>query len=176
MRIAPDGRRLVFVERFAPTSDRETTFTITAISVAGDTALRVVRPYRPKPVGRGVRDSLVAYVLQRFTARPPLAARRETIERGIREGLYAPAFYPPVSGLLIDTLGRIWIRREGLPRSAATWEVLDQAGTTVALVDAPHGAHVYAADGRFAWGVEYDGDGAPSLVRYRLVGPDRGAR
>lgn len=102
-----------------------------------------------------------SYYLERSDTRPGSRERSavETLLGTFRE-------LPGAQHALVARDGRVWIQRL-LPDSARTWLILDSGGTPAAQLTTPPRLQLFEADGTYAWGVQYDEDGAPKVVRYR---------
>lgn len=101
------------------------------------------------------------YYLERSDSRPGSRERSavETLLAGFRE-------LPVAQHAFVARDGRVWIQRL-LPDSIRTWLILDSRGSPTAQLTAPPHLQLFEADGTYAWGVQYDEDGAPKVVRYR---------
>jgi hypothetical protein len=162
----PDGRGLAILEApiVAPSTVADAAFTVRTTDSTG----RIVRSrsysYQPVPVTTQVRDGAVRAVVAR--------AFEADAEQQVRAAMVVPAFMPPVTALVAGRDGSIWIRREAVGNTAirgGTWNVIDPAGTLVAVVTMPTDLWVLYADMDQLLGVERDTAGIQSVVRYRVV-------
>jgi hypothetical protein len=104
-----------------------------------------------------------SYYLERSDTRPSSRERSavETMLGTFRE-------LPGAQHALVARDGRVWIQRQ-TPDSARTWLILDTGGSPTAQLTTPPRLQLFEADGTYAWGVQYDEDGAPKVVRYRQL-------
>ncbi len=114
-------------------------------------------PFERIAIPARVADSAIAAI----------AARTRVAESVIRDAVPIPLSTNPVTGLLVDRDGTVWLRgREG--PSGASWTVIDPRGNPAATVRQPANARFIALDGGL-WSVERNADSVESLVRYRIV-------
>lgn len=156
---APDGASMVFVDAAgAGGGGNDAHFTLTKYSDQGHEIFRFRVSYTPRPLPREVRDS----ILGSFTLTLGSPARARSV-------VNLPEAGPPVEAVLIDTVGRTWLRRMFVRTSEPNLIILDEAGVVVARATVP--AHVRLLHGTRShiWGVMEDESGVPIVVRYTIV-------
>jgi hypothetical protein len=84
----------------------------------------------------------------------------------VREALYVPPSYPPVTRALVANDGSIWLRGRDDP-AGAMWTILDSTGNPAAQVREPPRTRFLDLDGGL-WAVERDADDVESIVRFRI--------
>lgn len=152
--LSPDGQHIVIVDAYTPGLERF--FYLTHISITGDTLFRSKIPYVPDRITPHTIDSTVAAVTRK---RPEVAA-------SYRAALYTPAYWPPVTRILVSNDGAAWLQvhtTDGTKR----WLVVSPAGRVTTSVVMPQAIRLFRID-RGIWGAELDDDDVPSVVRYRL--------
>lgn len=136
-------------------------FPVTAVGANGDTLWTLRIGYRPRPIPRGVRDSVVRRIARGL-------ARSGATEADVRAILHLPESFTPVSDAFEDADGRIWLRREDDgPR--VTYQRISTAGTFDLEVVVDRALRLRAARGASVWGIRLDADGVPSLERYTVL-------
>lgn len=152
--------QIVIVDRrtsFAPSRS----FPVSAVGRSGDTLWTVRIGYRPRPIPRAVRDSVVRRLARGL-------ARSGATEADVRAILHLPESYAPVSDAFEDADGRIWLRREeDGPRVA--YQRVSATGTLELEVVVDRALRLRAARGDTLWGIRLDEDGVPSLERYTVL-------
>jgi hypothetical protein len=155
--ISPHGDRYVWVQprMGAGTSGM---MRVTSIHVSGDTAY--------------ARD--IPLPLERITTRQADSIRTGRIAGATGEQLkqdYAamklPTVFRPVHGIVAGSDGRTWIALRS-QRNDRPWLVLSPTGDVVGRVRIPENVRIVVANATHAWGIETDGDGIHSVVRYRV--------
>jgi hypothetical protein len=159
--VSPTGSRMAVVERKVMRSER-TEFTISELTLEGDTIHSTAVPYRPVPVPSAVVDSIHASVTAAATRM--LGAEGE---RAVRGALTLPGYYPPATQARYAEDMSLWIRREDSGGTVAHWEVYVD-GHRVARVEVPRDLAVHVIRDHTLWGVEVDEFGVPYVVRYRV--------
>lgn len=164
--VTRDGTALLLVDRSTTETPGPARFRITKVDPRGDTIYSRDYAYSPRPIPPAWVDSLLDSQVARSAERfPSPAAAREAV----RDALFLPPYFPPVSAVVAGRDGTIWLRREQAGGTVATWNVLDASGELLAVTTAPQHLQIYAADAEFAWGVEHDEMDIPYVVRYRVV-------
>jgi hypothetical protein len=167
--IPPDGSSLVAVDRRPAHEAEGATFQVLRIGLDGDTIASRALPYDPVPVTSAQVDSMATSLANRWAENFQLTPARVAAE--IRDQLDWPSFRPPVTQVLADTRGRVWIRREvGVEAGdSVRWEVLDAALQRVGYTLLPADLEVKVFDGGTLYGVVRDALGVPSIIRYDLA-------
>lgn len=164
---APDAGALLVLDRTAPETDEEPTFSLTKISFGGDTLFTRSYPYDPVPVRPERVDSLLdarAAPLSEMGFQGLTEARaREWAEAG----LYRPASHPPIEGMVVGRDASIWLQR-GPVSDSALWLVLDDRGNPLGEIALPNAFRLLEADGDRIWGSTTGELDMPYLVRYRI--------
>ena len=151
-------------------SPDDATFGVVALSSRGDTAWSRRYAYVPRPLERERADSV-------WNALYPILSREGHTEAEIREALFIPDSYPPVSAALAGLDGSLWIRREDAwapphePNPGAQrveYQVIAPGGAVIAALSVPANVKLMAASDRHAWGVELDVFDVPTIVRFRI--------
>ena len=152
-----DGRRLALID--ASYSGRDAwTYTVRMSDQRGRTLYTRRFPFSRAPIPAKVVDSVGT----------DLATRYRNYVR-VREALFVPASYPPVTQALVANDGSVWLRGRD-DRAGTMWTILDPAGNPVARVREPARTRFLDLDGGL-WAVERDADDVESIVRYRLGPP-----
>jgi hypothetical protein len=160
---------IVRVSRPAATRAEPSSYSVTALTLAGDTIFAREFSYDPKPIELALVDSLVReFGASVSRSLVPGAATREQAEAWARNDLYLPAFHPPVSRMVIGRDGSIWLRGEALGEQRVEWRVLSPEGEPVGTVDLPARLRVIFVQGDRLWGSDSDELDVPYIVRYRL--------
>ncbi len=159
---APKSSRAYVVERYAALVAGDNRYAATAISARGDSLWRREVTYEPRPLSKGIADSVRTRYVRAYSAQFPV----EAIERA----LYLPAHWSPITEVTAGDDGTLWLRRED-DTSGVRFDVLDGEGTMRRQVLAPPRMRLRWAADRTVWGFTLDDDDVPSLVRYRIM-PD----
>jgi hypothetical protein len=163
---SPDGSRVVTIDRDVAESPGTSTFGVTVTDRSGDTVYAREYEYDPVPMRDAVIDNAVLPMLERVEQ---LFPSRADADRFLRESMFLPDFFTPVTTALFSTNATLWLKREDLPREEQRWLVVDQAGEPVAEVRVPEDVRVVAVRGDNVWGVATDEYGTPYVVRSRVV-------
>lgn len=157
--VASDGSAAAL----ATVDQQRSVFWVTRFNEVGDTVFHRGYRYRPKKITAEVHDSVVSEMATTLFRRAGPRARAVA-----EEHVEIPEHFAPVSDVVVDALGRTWIRREasGL---AVSWVALDEAGTIEGIISTPAGLSIHHADGDVVWGVIRDDFDVPYVVRFRLV-------
>jgi hypothetical protein len=161
---APDGSRIVTVDRTVAAGATGATFGVTVSDGWGDTIYSRRYDYEPLTINAAVIDTTVverANVIEGAFENPSAA-------RGFGRGtMFLPVYYPPVSTAAFSPSGTLWLKREDIRGQRQTWWILDDTGEPVAPASLPAGFQILVVGDDALWGLEY-GD-APNVVRYRIV-------
>ena len=154
---ADDGSTLVTVETNVTGVDHNS-YHVTLMHITGDTLFSRRFAFVGVPISKRVVDSIRARMLSRATA--------AEVRNAIRTVPFPPV-YPPVTQVRIGRDGTTWI---GLRPTAdgRPWIVLDAAGNKIGEVLLPPDVVLWVADRNTIWGVEWDADEMPSIVRYQV--------
>jgi len=164
--MSQDGGILVVVHRTVPRSAEPATFRVLSLRSGGDTAFSTRLRFTPRAVPARVADSLVAEQVRTLSRSSTLA--RGALERSVKEALGLPRFQPPVTGVVAGRDGTIWLRRERLGQRMVSWLVLDRGGAVAGSLELPADLDLHLAQRDRLWGVRYDADGVPYVVRYAV--------
>jgi hypothetical protein len=163
-----DGRRMAVVDRDASQNRQDgASFRVTVMTTAGGVLYAREYGYEPVHLPAQVVDSAVA-VRVRFVAHEFSTAL--DAEKAVREAMYIPAYYPPVTDLDYANNGNLWIKREHLGERLQRWEVHDPNGRRCATIELPSTLDIKLIQGDAIWAVELDQYDVPYVVRYRITG------
>jgi len=165
-----DGSLLVLIERSAADRPGTAQFRITARRPGGATVFDRAIDYQPRPI----TDAEVDSVVRQISHGVPGARMPPIPEGAVRRLLFRPAFWPPVSNLLVGRDGTIWVAltsAEG-PANVTDWLVLSPRGLPVGRVQTPAGFRLMEENRGVLYGVEGGWGEVPVLTRYRV--PKRG--
>lgn len=170
--ISEERPEIIIVERPIATNAERGEFRVTKLGLDGDTVFSEAFAYVPRPIPPELPDSLA----RAFSACPPslpprMAAGCPAPGRALelaREGLFAPAYFPPVSAMLPGRDGTIWLEREEAEGGESRWWILDERGRAVGSVALPAKVRVMAVERDRAWGMVTDELDVPYIVRYRV--------
>jgi 6-bladed beta-propeller len=159
--VDPSALRFYIVDRSVTTTPQRASFRVLALGLnRGDTVWDRNYAYTPRRVERARADSLL-------TVHEQLTSSGHSL-RAIRDALFIPDYYTPITSGAAGTDGSLWLRREeGQP--AVDYWVISKDGTLVASVTVPANVVLLAATDTQAWGVETDEYDVPTVVRYRIV-------
>ncbi|MEX2281667.1 MAG: 6-bladed beta-propeller, partial [Gemmatimonadota bacterium] len=161
--VPPKGDALVLASGRPPTTQKDTSFSVSRIALNGATVFQRWIRYRPMPLERSQVDSMIVARVReagrgRFNPQPiPDSATRQV-----------PKFLPPVTAVVAGADGTTWIRREETGGPAA-WLVLDSKGNPIAQLTLPRTFTLKAADATHVWATITDELDIPYVVRYRVV-------
>jgi hypothetical protein len=166
---------LVLVDRRVREQDPH--YTITKVSLGGDTLSSRSYRYSPEPIP----SAMVNHIRRAWLEY--LGSPRRVYERLLEANLYLPPHHPPVTDVVLGRDGTIWLQKgtsaqlphwiSPLESSAGPqiWNVLDEGGDPVGTVSLPQGVTVLAADRRHIWGTVLGELDEPYIVRFRLAQP-----
>ncbi|MCH7563504.1 MAG: hypothetical protein IH968_06745 [Gemmatimonadetes bacterium] len=157
--VSPDATAVLLVDQEQSGVEQgESSFGVTMLRTSGDTVLSTRLSYSPIPIPPGHVEAVLADLRgDQFT------------EEEVRESIFLPPHYPPVSGALIATDGSIWIGREAQLNSSVTWNVLSSTGEWIANLTIPSGFTVHAVSGDHVWGLTHDEFDVPYVERRPIV-------
>ena len=162
---APDGSRLVTVDRRLPSDSGTSTFGLTVSDGWGDTIYSRRYEYEPVEVDQAVIDRTVELGAQRVSGAFASAADAVSF---VRSTMFLPTHHPPVTTALFAQDGTLWIQRESIAGEPQRWMVLDQDGEPIAETTLPEAVRVMTIGDGGVWGLETQEQGSASLVRYRI--------
>ncbi len=154
---ADDGSTLVTVETNNIGGDHRS-YRVTLMRITGDTVFSRRYPFIGAPISKHVVDSTRARMLSRATT-PEVRSAIRTVP--------FPSVYPPVKQVRAGRDGTVWV---GLRETAdgRPWIILDATGNKIGEVLLPPTVVLWVADQSTIWGVEWDADDMPSIVRYQV--------
>lgn len=80
----------------------------------------------------------------------------------------APRKWPAIRGMLVDDVGRVWLRPGGPSSGSIRWEVYSRAGLSEASAIFPTDFELRVVRNSRAYGVATDSDGVPRIRVYAL--------
>lgn len=149
--MTPNGDRVVVAEI------AEDGYRVLELAPSGDTLRQIRHRDEPVPLPTRVADSIVGTWVQ--------GPYTEAI---VREALYLPERYPPVSKVIAAADGSIWVGREKIGSAPRAWDVHRPDGTLL-RVAATKGFDLRVPLRESAWGIEYDEFDVPYLTLRRFV-------
>jgi hypothetical protein len=159
--VDPSSPRFFIVDRSVTTTPQSASFRVLALGLSkGDTLWDRSYAYTPRRVEKARADSLL-------TAHERLASSGHSL-RAIRDAVFIPEYYTPVSSGVAGSDGSLWLRREEGQPTDDYW-VVGKDGTLVASVTVPANVVLVAAADSEAWGVKTDLYDVPTVIRYHIV-------
>lgn len=161
-----NGQHLVAV--FRPASlpeDGESRFRVVSFGMADDTLFDRAYSFEPVEVSDQTIDSLVAWKASRAVESwPGEHGDGRRLRQSIREALYVPPIHPPVTDLMVDRAGRIWLQRD-----RQEWWVLDaNDGRLLARVVCDEEARLLDGGRGEVWGLTHAEFDLPNIVRFTI--------
>jgi hypothetical protein len=157
---AANGREYAVVQQSEPSADGLASVVIARYTAAGKQIMHRTIALNAEPLTSSDREEL----LKTSGALPGTPDGR--LMAGLIENI---RFMPAVMMGFLAHDGRLWLMRGPTPsRSGASWVVLDSGGAPIAELVVPPNVQIRAAEGDLAWGVSYDSDDVPSVIRYRI--------
>jgi hypothetical protein len=155
--VSVDGRRIAILDQdysgAAPFTMR-----LRVLNEQGSTLLDQRIPFQVVPHSPAAVDSTVAATAARVAG---------SSESAIRSALAVPPSTAPVSKVLVDVDGSVWLRgRES--SGGATWTGHGANGTALFTVREPPNTRLLVLD-KGVWGIQRDSDGVESVVRYEIA-------
>ena len=86
----------------------------------------------------------------------------------IRAALDPPSCLPPVTDLMVDRHGSVWLRGPEVGEPTLRWTAVDHRGRIEGFVELPPEVDLMAADGNRLYGVEIDELGVERVVGYAV--------
>lgn len=156
--LAPDGSHVVVVDRAVAIA--EPRFRVSVVGADGVVLRDAMLPYRPVPIPADLVDSivgrLVAFTKQWIST---------DVESRVRDALYHPAHFPPVTKVLPAADGTIWLRLEEAPGDSVRWQVLSSDLSPRAELWTAKALRLFHVDDDRVYGVIYDSLDVPAIVR-----------
>lgn len=163
--VDPSGEWVVKVDRRVKVEGMEGTFSVKRWTIQGDTLLSRQFPVTWVPIAPEVIDALVGNLLGSTWADSPPA------ERAMRRALYVPDAYPPVSRVLADRGGAVWLARESVRgETRVRWEIIGPEGQSQGCVLIPRNIQLQVVQSQQAWGLERTTSGRFRIWRLSLPG------
>lgn len=156
---AQDGSAIAVVDRPASSSATRSHFIVTILAPDGSTRVQRRIDYAPKPLSRGMRDSVVKITLNP-SGRPNMQLSADVV--------YTPSFLPPITEVFVASDKRVWLRREFTLSAVAEWNIFDPELQLIRSIRLPADFSLLAASGDRFWGTRLGPDDVPYLVRYSL--------
>jgi hypothetical protein len=154
---SPDGRLIVVAKASLEGNDAGT-YTVTVVTVEGDTLYHRRYPFSGVEIPRAAADSAIEAMARRLSPANAAIYRREAS---------IPPVYPPLRGVVISSDGSVCVRlrdtKDGRP-----YVLLDAAGALRGEITLPFNSTVAAASANSIWVLEQDENDVQSIVRYRV--------
>lgn len=164
-----DGSRFAFMT--TDQSVRDGTYAVTVFDARGDTVFARRYPFRGVPIPRSAVDSAIEAMAPKSGAPREEGSDPSRFQAVARQRI--PATYAPVERIVLGLDHTTWLTLRATPQGREAL-VLNAVGTVVASVLLPPQSRVQQATSSHLWVTEADADGLTSVVRYRIVRPDRG--
>lgn len=167
---APDGARVVIVDRTAPTDPSSAHITIVSLHPAGDTIWSRSYVYQPQVLPSAEIDSILGRRISSFQSFARLEGRLsdDEAENAYRQSVPVPSYRPPLQRALVGAEGDIWLEWASAPGEGTAWWVLDATGEPIASVRRAERLDIRAVGREHVWAVITDSLDVPYLVRYRI--------
>jgi hypothetical protein len=162
-----DGRALLILDRPASRTGGRSVFRLHRVRLNGDTVVSRSIPYLPVKLSPDTLDSYVTA----FAAGLSRQHRGTTLSYWanlVRDAVYVPRFYPPVSALVAGRDGTIWLARTPGTETGMEWLVLDRDGEALGTVEVPRALTLMMAERSTIWGTERDEFDVDYIVRYAV--------
>ena len=171
--VSPDGREVVFVERYAATRPGPARYYIARFDVATGRRSARFHEYTPSPITPETIDSILTRLVssaatsehRRFAYAFQSPAEAKV---ALRAALDAPSFHAPVSDMVVGADRTVWLEE----RAAGRWLAHTPDGRIAGRVSLPSGARLVFADLDTMWVATTAPDGKAGsqyVVRYRIV-------
>jgi hypothetical protein len=165
---ALNERALVVLDRPAPESIEDASFTVAKLDFDGDTLFSRTFDFEPFAVRQEELDSVVGARASELGERGVFGLTETAARRLAEETLYAPPYRSGARFVVPGRDGTIWVMQEPGDADTAVWLVLDARGEPLGRVGLPSRVLLRQADLPFVWGVETDELDVPYVVRYRV--------
>ncbi len=163
-----DGSGVVIVHRPVASEIQPSDFEILIVDPRGDTTVSRSIEYDPVPLSETTVEEAIGQVRSRRLERDqpvPTAGQLRSAWDQIECSFLA---LPPVTELVSNQDGSIWLRREAVPGDSVAWSVVDRLGEMVGRVDLPSDEAVIASDGETLVTLRLDEFDVPYLRRYGI--------
>lgn len=164
---SPDRGELLVVDRTLPRRGAGDLVGIRVLSIAGDVVLDRRVPFEPVALepetGARIRRNVVLALRRELPGIDPTE-----LEARVREELFVPQTYPPVTAAVLGSDGSIWLRAGAGEGGKVDWTILSPAGDPLGVVNLPGALAILAARSDRVWGVQHSALGVPYLRRIRL--------
>lgn len=162
-----NGEAILIANGPVPDAPLNATFEITRIGINGDTLLHRYIAYVPRELEPDLVDDTYAEIVTRLRGTRS-SVLESTIRRAVERSIAAPAYLPPISGMVLGRDGTIWLRREELRQDSVEWQVLDTDGGTLGTLYLPAGLEVMRTQRDRVWGIEEDSLDIPYVRVYEV--------
>lgn len=159
--VLASGDRVYIVNRRPAQSSSLASFCVVAVLASGDTSWTIDVPYRPRPLPRQAKDSVVDRIAAGLS-------RTAVSKSAVREALFLPEYRSPVSEAFVSVEGDIWIRRED-DVGDVLYQRVNSGGKLDLETTVDRSIRLVGARGSHVWAVTFDFDDVPTLERYRIA-------
>ena len=146
--VSPDGSNIWVVQRRVPCG-ADPSFRLLRLASNGDTLVERVVPFVPQAIEPAwVTEEVTG--LARGVPGPP-----ERVAEAVRSAIHIPHYLPPVTRVLSDVQGWVWLQRETPPEAEyLTWDVFSPSGSMLHSFQIPSHFSVRAISGTIGWAVK----------------------
>jgi hypothetical protein len=146
--VSPDGSNIWIVQRRVPCG-ADPSFRLLRLASNGDTLVERVVPFVPQAIEPAwVTEKVTG--LARGVPGPP-----ERVAEAVRSAIHIPHYLPPVTRVLSDVQGWVWLQRETPPEAEyLTWDVFSPSGSMLHSFQIPSHFSVRAISGTIGWAVK----------------------
>ena len=125
---SPDGGSVTLADRDRGLNGNGSwSYTLTRLTVDGDTVFRTVRSVDPVPLDEETRQVMIEhYVSLPVIQRSGLDVL--TMRQKVAESVWFPECHPPVTDVAVGVDGWTWVRREDRWQGAVLWDTFDPSG------------------------------------------------
>jgi hypothetical protein len=162
--VSPDGNQIVLVSP-AAISGRRGTYRVTVVRATGDTVFNRTHSYDGIPIPRAMIDSAMNQMLQR--GRGGAGGRNPGEELAAKARPLLPQMFAPVRGVHFGEDDTVWLAVHDTGPNQR-YRGLDASGAVIGDVVLPHRSVLAAASRTRFWALEFDDDGVPSVVVFRV--------
>jgi hypothetical protein len=160
-----DGSRIGFVATQA-VSGNTGSYSVTVVRATGDTAFSRSYSYTPVRIPAAAKDSVLAAMVARGRVATS-EGRYPGQELANKARPLIPNTYSPVLDLILGDDETAWLLMRDLT-AKVRYRALDARGSIIGEVVLPARSMLARATRSTVWVIEYDEDGVPSVVRYRV--------
>ncbi len=165
-RVASTGSAVIAVDRTIPRDSASARYRVRKWDGNGKLSFSVDIRFVPKRVPPAQLDSVIDVLTNDLADNYP---SRAVARKLVSDTVGKPAFFPPVSDIVVGTDGFIWLAREGFvmpPLSMRRYDVLDSLGRLAGTIGLRRPGRIVATTKSAVWVVETDADDVPTIVRY----------